>query len=98
MQDGSLILASNAAAGNGADITVTVGGRYVVSVMSTGIGAAADAVTIQLKTAEGSYLTLGTAFTAVGTQAIDIPAGIIRAVLGTATSANYVKATRVGYD
>lgn len=98
MQDANLTLASNAAAGNGADVTVLLGGRYLFSVQSTGIGAGADAVTIQHKTRDGTYLTLGTAFTAVGTQAIDVPPGIIRAVLGTATSANYVHGTRLGYD
>lgn len=97
MSQESFTLSSNGAAGNGADVTITVGGRYLVSVQSTGIGASADAVTIQHKTAHGDYLTLGSAFVAIGTQVIDIPAGIIRAVLGTATSANYVYATRLGY-
>lgn len=94
----NIVLGSNAAAGNGSDKTVQQGGRYLISVQSTGIGAAADAVTIQHKNIHGDYLTLGTAFTAIGTQAMDIPPGVIRAVFGTATSANYVYATRIaGY-
>lgn len=92
-----LTLGANAAAGNGADVVVKIGGRYLVSVQSTGISSGADAVTIQIKTHHGDYLTLGSAFVAIGTAVIEIPPGIIRAVFGTATSANYVYATRTGY-
>lgn len=93
----TIALATNASAGNGA-AQQCKGGRYVISVVAAGIDGSNTAA-IQLLGPDGStWLLLGTALTAAGTAAIDIPPGSIRVVLGAAITGAYVNATRVGYN
>ncbi len=76
-------LASNAAPGNGADVTIA-GGVYIWMAEGTFGG---GNVQLQLKSANGTYINVGTAFTANGASGqIFLPEGVVRVVTTTITN------------